>query len=234
MSLPIDHIATGFLVRCTDGPAGIVERPIVSPRTGQFTHLVIERLRAPDTYWTVPAAEIAGVEPAAVRLTIDRAALNARRTYRRHQGEWLTADLSLPPVDFPERRDDPEVAADVLGVLRSDPIIAAGEVEVDADDGLIVLRGLVPTGLARLASQKLAEGVRGVCHVRNELLSDEEIAADVNRLLGDEVEFRRHHVRVLVDGGRVLWQHRDVPTELLARAAQIARGRPGVRSVETP
>jgi hypothetical protein len=228
---PSREILPGSVARCTDGPAGIVERPIVSPRTELLTHLGIERLGAPETYWIVPATEIAVVHPDSVQLTLTRATLNQRPAHRRLQGLWLRPDPAAPPVVFPDRRPDAEVADRVLAILRADPIIGAGDVSLEVDDGLVTVRGQVPTALARLAAVKLAETAPGVGHVRNELLSDEETAAAINRLLKEDDEIRRHYVRALVEGGRVFWRHRDAPPDVLARAAVLARGRPGVREV---
>ena len=233
--MPIDptRIASRTLVRCPDGPAGLVERPIVSPRTGEFTHLVIERLGAPETYWIVPANAVESAEVDGVRLSLDRESLNRLPAQVRDRGEWLRADRSLPPVEFPERRPNPAVEADIRRALATDPLLAAADVTVTVDDGLVSLRGLVPTGLARLAAQKLAEGVPGVCLVRNDLQSDEEIGTALNARLAEDPELRRYRVRARLEKGRVYWDHRGAGPDLLSRAGSVAASWPGVRSVET-
>ena len=232
--VPIDPtaIASRTLVRCPDGPAGLVERAIVSPRTGHFTHLVVERLGAPDTYWIVPASAVESAGPDGVRLSLDRETLNRSPAHSRVRGEWLRADSSLPAIVLPERRPDAAVEADVRRALATDPLLAADDLDVAADDGLVILRGLVPTALARLAAQKLAEGVPGVCLVRNDLQSDEEIGVALNSRLAEDPEFERHQVRARLERGHVYWEHHGAGLDLLTRASALAAAWPGVRSVE--
>ena len=204
----------------------------MSPRTGQETHVVIERFRSPRTYWVVPAGRIAARAEDSITLTCRRADLAAGPAYRRRRGEFLEVDPGLPPVVFPVQRPDAEIATDVRRALAAEPVLAGADIAVAVAGGEVRLTGLTPTAIGRVDALKLAESVAGVGHVYNDLLSDEEIATAINRRLKEDPELRRHQVRVRLTGGQVTVHHLNADADLLERAAQIARDHPGVRGLE--
>lgn len=214
----------GAIVRAVDGPVGYAERTIASPRTGQFSHLVVERLGALETFWILPAGTLCDVDPRlGVSLTLSRAEVNALPAQRRLHGEWLRPDGALPPVEFPPVRPDADLLADVTPALQTDPIVAAALPAVAVEAGVVILTGIVPTGLARLAAQKLAEAVPGVVQVRNNLHSDEEVAAAINRDLKADEAIRRSRLRAQVFKGQLLWQPDVVDPQVQQAAEAIAR-----------
>lgn len=224
MAVTATDIVEGSIVRAVDGAVGYVERTITSPRTGRFSHLVVERLGAPDTFWIVPADSLRGVDPRlGVGLNQSRAEVNALPAHRRLNGEWLRPDAALRPIEFPPLRPDTDLSGDVARALQSDPIVAAALPAVAVDAGVVTLTGIVPTGLARLAAQKLTEDVSGVVRVRNNLQSDEELAVAINRDLQADEAIRRNRVRARVFKGQLLWQPEAVDPQVRQAAEDIAR-----------
>lgn len=222
MPVSADQVESRAIVRATDGPAGLVERAVVSPRSGLLSHLVIERPGVPDTFWVVPVDAVASTAPDLVCLRLSRADLAQLPAQRRHQGEWLRPDPALPPADFPPDLPDEALANQVKRALATEPLVAAAVPEIETRSGTVTLRGFVPATLVRVSAEKLAIAVPGVLRVRNELVSDEEVAAEINRRLSPDPDLRRSGIRARLEAGRVYWQSRQATDEDRRRAAVIA------------
>ena len=67
------------------------------------------------------------------------------------------------------RRSDQRIAEDVNDRLTDDPDVDATDVEVRVENGEVTLSGTVDSRLARRRAEDLAEDVRGVGHVQNNL-----------------------------------------------------------------
>ncbi|HEX6010675.1 MAG TPA: BON domain-containing protein [Geminicoccaceae bacterium] len=67
------------------------------------------------------------------------------------------------------RRSDQRIAEDVNDRLTDDPDVDASDVEVRVEDGEVTLSGTVDSRVARRRAENLAEDVRGVGHVQNNL-----------------------------------------------------------------
>jgi osmotically-inducible protein OsmY len=71
-----------------------------------------------------------------------------------------------------QRRVDVDTAAAVMDALTADPELHAATLDVESDDGVVTLRGYVPTPEQRERAQRVALGVPGVASVRNRLDRD--------------------------------------------------------------
>ncbi len=75
------EVRIGSAVECTDGRAGTVGQVVVSPRTREVTHLIVERGFLPRQEVLVPVEAIAEAEDGVVRLGLSVAELHARPRY---------------------------------------------------------------------------------------------------------------------------------------------------------
>jgi osmotically-inducible protein OsmY len=67
------------------------------------------------------------------------------------------------------RRSDQRIAEDVNDRLTDDPDVDASDIEVRVESGEVTLSGTVDSRVARRRAEDLAEDVRGVGHVQNNL-----------------------------------------------------------------
>jgi osmotically-inducible protein OsmY len=105
------------------------------------------------------------------------------------------------------------IKKDVVDQLYWDDRVDAADVNVDVENGKVVLRGTVPTLIARHFAAADALSVAGVNALDNQLKvrypasvtapSDEQIRSNVENLLAWSSEIDAEHVRVRVDNGIV-------------------------------
>ncbi|MDW8064285.1 MAG: BON domain-containing protein [Anaerolineae bacterium] len=106
-------------------------------------------------------------------------------------------------------------------------------IRVDARDGRVMLKGIVPSTSMKRMAEILARSIPGVREVQNDLVADPEIEAELGLRLAADPELSSSQARVLIisaQGDVTLagW----VPNEAARqRAEQIARSIRGVRSV---
>jgi hyperosmotically inducible protein len=125
--------------------------------------------------------------------------------------------------------------------LFADERVKGTEVTVDTTKGVVHLRGKVDSDEAKAAAARIAQGVEGVQSVRNDLqvvapanrkmvdAGDKEIAEAVAARMARDAQLKRVDVRT--DAG-VVTLTGEVPTiTASARASEMARGVPGVKSV---
>lgn len=116
----------------------------------------------------------------------------------------VTPDLEIEP----ENRTDEEIERDAQAALAHDAETRSLDLEIDARDGVVTLRGEVDTGADRQAVQDVVESVRGVRDVQNhiELASmhreDHAIERDVEVELTASVVVE-DPIQVLVEDGKV-------------------------------
>ena len=68
-----------------------------------------------------------------------------------------------------ERRADADTAAAVMDALTADPELHAATLDVAASDGVVTVRGHVPSPEERERAERIALAVPGVAGVRNQL-----------------------------------------------------------------
>lgn len=118
---------------------------------------------------------------------------------------------------------------------RSEPIRALDldSLQVEARDGIVVLRGIVASEAHSFAAVQLARGVPGVKEVVNQLRTDEDLERRIAVALASDPAARRHRTAVNVVGG-VAYLYGVVPTEEEAEAIRkVAANVAGLVGVES-
>jgi len=126
--------------------------------------------------------------------------------------------------------------------LFADERVKGTQVSVDTTKGVVHLRGKVDSAEAKSAAGDIAKGMEGVKSVKNDLqvvaptarkavdASDSDIAKAVGTRLSKDSQLKKVDVRT--DAG-VVTLTGQVPTiGASAKASEMARGVPGVRSVK--
>ena len=117
---------------------------------------------------------------------------------------------------------------------RYDPIrILRDKIQIDANDGTVVLSGIVRSRTAKEIAEKMVRQVKGVNGVENRLIADAEVELSVAQALGADARTQSAFPGILV--GVVfglVYLKGQVPTpEIKKAAAEIAAKVPGVRSI---
>ena len=68
-----------------------------------------------------------------------------------------------------EKMDDAAITAQVSAGLAKDPTLSALKIDVDTRDGVVTLQGPAPTQEAKDRATAIAQGVKGVSSVMNQL-----------------------------------------------------------------
>lgn len=126
--------------------------------------------------------------------------------------------------------------------LFADERVKGTQVSVDTAKGVVHLRGKVDSAEAKSAAGDIAKAIEGVKSVKNDLqvvaptarkavdASDSDIAKAVGTRLSKDTQLKKVDVRT--DAG-VVTLTGQVPTiSASAKASEMARGVPGVRSVK--
>ncbi len=125
--------------------------------------------------------------------------------------------------------------------LFADSRVPGTAVNVETQKGMVYLRGKVESAAAKSAAEEVARGIEGVQAVRNELqvvpesakkmveAKDDEITKQVKAKLNADAKLKGLDVRT--DNGVVTLQGKLPTINDSARASQMAREVPGVRSV---
>jgi hyperosmotically inducible periplasmic protein len=137
---------------------------------------------------------------------------------------------------------DSWVTSKVKISLFADERVKGTQVSVDTTKGVVHLRGKVDSAEAKSATGDIAQGVEGVKSVKNDLqvvapiarkavdASDSDIARAVGSRLSKDTQLKKVDVRT--DAG-VVTLTGQVPTiGASAKASEMARGVPGVKSVK--
>jgi osmotically-inducible protein OsmY len=125
--------------------------------------------------------------------------------------------------------------------LFADSRVPGASVNVETKDGMVYLRGKVENDAAKTAAEEVARGIEGAKGVKNELqvvpgsvkkvveAKDDEITKQVKARLKADPKLKSVDVRT--DNGVVTLQGKLPSIMDSARASQMAREVPGVRSV---
>jgi Mg2+/Co2+ transporter CorC len=196
-------------VVASDGPVGFVRQVVVDGTTGLATHVVVRLTKG-----------LLVQRDVVVPLTLARVVSASRIELSARIDDLLA---------LPEYRDDDEIQASLLKELVADPRLAGLDqhlVKVEVKAGVVRLTGRVRTSSAKQAAGEIAERTRGVLAVENDLVADNEIAANVKRALRS-AGIHAEVVSVLL--GRVKLRGVTPPSPEVVRV--VAR-LPGVESVD--
>ncbi len=126
--------------------------------------------------------------------------------------------------------------------LFADERVKGTQVSVDTTKGVVHLRGKVDSAEAKSAAGEIAQGVEGVKSVKNDLqvvaptarkavdASDSDIAKVVGTRLSKNTQLKKVDVRT--DAGVVTLTGQVPSIGASAKASELARGVPGVKSVK--
>jgi osmotically-inducible protein OsmY len=135
------------------------------------------------------------------------------------------------------KKDDNEIAKDVLQVLKMHHSISNDNIKVIVEGGFVILEGELSWNYQREAAKAIASGISGVIYVTNNIAIKSETRdkirkADIERALARNSSIDEKNVSVYVVGCKVIlngkvrsWYDRN-------EAARIAWNAPGVVAVE--
>jgi hyperosmotically inducible periplasmic protein len=164
--------------------------------------------------------------------------------FRATAGQGMAADDKSKSTTEKVKTDvsDSWLTAKTKIALYGDDRVSGTQINVDTKNGVVSLRGTVDSDAAKAAAGEIAKGVDGVKSVRNNLqvvaasskkaveAKDDDITKGVkNRLAKDG---RLKSVDVRTDAGVVTLQGKVTSVTDSARASEMARQVPGVRSVK--
>jgi hyperosmotically inducible periplasmic protein len=128
--------------------------------------------------------------------------------------------------------------------LYADERVSGNAINVDARDGMIVLRGKVTSTEEKKAAEDIARRIEGVTLVKNNLevvpaadkkavnRKDDEIKKAVKDRLAADARMKGSDVEVRADNGVVTLTGDARDINARARASEIARGVSGVKAVK--
>ena len=128
--------------------------------------------------------------------------------------------------------------------LFSDDRVKGRQVHVETKGGVVYLRGKVDTADAKAAATDVAKGIEGVKDVKNELqivapsaraavnADDKVIYKNVEQKFKQDPQLKNAKIDAKVNAGVVTLTGEVKSIGTSARASEVARGIPGVRSVK--
>jgi hyperosmotically inducible periplasmic protein len=141
------------------------------------------------------------------------------------------------------RRADDSVTVKIQTALYQDLRYMGRRLSVDTTEGVVTLRGKVDSDADRLAAADIARSVEGVKDVRNDLIvvpaarraQVEATDGRISRLIKDQLkqdpQLQSERIDARVDVGVVTLTGEVGNSAASARASELARGVPGVLSV---
>src|SRR5262250_1692762 len=128
--------------------------------------------------------------------------------------------------------------------LFSDDRVKGTQVHVETKGGTVMLRGKVDDAEAKTAAGEIAKGIDGVKSVKNELqvvapsnrkavdADDNQISKSIENRFKQDPQLKHAKIDAKVNAGVVTLTGEVKSIDTSARASELARGIPGVRSVK--
>jgi hyperosmotically inducible protein len=139
---------------------------------------------------------------------------------------------------------DSWITAKTKIALYADDRVPGTDINVDTKNGTVALRGKVATADQKRAAEEVAKSVDGVTGVRNDLqvvpaserkavsAEDKDLKSAVQTRIKEDTRLRGSDIDVRVDAGVVTLTGDVKDVGARARASEVARSVPGVRSVK--
>ena len=168
------------------------------------------------------AALIAGGAPAYAQGTPEKPSTTTQQVKTGMSDSWITSKTKI--------------------TLFADDRVKGTQVHVETQSGMVMLRGKVDSAEAKTAAAEIAQGIEGVKSVKNELqvvapsdrkavtADDKQIAKHVESRLKQDANLKG--VDAKVNAGVVTLTGEVKTIDASARASELAREVPGVRSVK--
>ena len=138
--------------------------------------------------------------------------------------------------------DDNAIQSKVNAKIAADPETNPFEINVDVNEGVVYLTGTVDDVEDRAAAERIAQSVRGVVRVDNEItygdqtvgemIDDSTITAKVKSKIAADSTLNPFNIQVTTENGVVQLTGRVATSTAKDRASDIAEGVKGVRSVK--
>ena len=182
------------------------------PGSGELAYVVAHNLR-PGQDTLLRAEYVTGIEQEHIAVTISDEALNALPPYRsdaalQQEVESILFDLTPMHVDLKG------ITARVL-------------------DSVLYLDGNISSSLRADIARDQVYGVQGLLEIKNSLVGDDQLAADLARALGQDPRTRDLPIGVYPRLGVVRLSGAVHTAQQKAAAEEIARQFPGVRSADS-
>jgi osmotically-inducible protein OsmY len=127
--------------------------------------------------------------------------------------------------------------------LFADERVKARQVHVETQNGTVMLRGKVDSSESKVAAGEITKGIEGVKSVKNELqvvaptdrktvdADDKQITKNVEERFKQDRDLKNAKIDAKVNAGVVTLTGEVKSIDTSARASEVARSIPGVRSV---
>lgn len=201
------------VVECAGSSAkGTLKLIATQPGSGELAYIVAHHLR-PGQDTLLRAEYITGIEQDRITVTISDEALNA-----------------LPPY-----RSDAELQQEVESILFDlTPMhVDLKGMTIRVLDSVLYLDGNISSSLRADIAQDQVYGVQGLLEIKNNLVGDDRLAADLARALGQDNRTRDLPIGVYPRLGVVRLSGAVHTAQQKVAAEEIARQFPGVRSVDS-
>lgn len=205
---------------------------------------VSDHLRAVAMVDAVPGVRKVATEVQAPDAFVDneRPVFNQKRAEAKAEAKEAKADAKVKSAEARSSLDNMRIASAVKMRLWTTSNVPSTEINVDADNGMVTLFGMVPTAESKTLAEAEAAKVDGVTKVENQLqvvtaankdvvkANDKDVAANLKTTFKDRAELKDVSSDVkagvvrltgTVDSG---WDKMN--------AVRLARMTPGVKSVE--
>ncbi|GHO84168.1 BON domain-containing protein [Dictyobacter formicarum] len=190
---------------------GTLKLVAAHPQTGELAYIVVRSLRAGQDI-LIRQNYITKIDAGAISINVPEPVFQTLPPYRtdeelQREVEQVIFDMTPIHIDFPGMR---------IRVL----------------DGVLYLDGNISSSLRAEMVEDQASGVPGLLEIKNRLVGDDTLAAELAMALGRDERTRDLPIGVYPRLGMVRLSGYVHTSEQKAAAEQIARSFPGVRSVE--
>lgn len=199
------------------------------------------------TGFTIAALVAAGGAPVYAQSSttdkIEKKAEDAKDTMERKAGEAKDKAKSVTQ-DAKTGLSDSWITSKTKIALFADDRVKGRQVHVETQGGTVMLRGKVDSNEAKAAAAEVAKGIEGVKMVKNELqvvapadrkavdADDNQISKAVEDRFKRDPELKNARIDAKVNSGVVILTGEVKSIGTSARASEVARAIPGVRSVK--
>jgi hyperosmotically inducible protein len=173
------------------------------------------------------------------------AAIEAQTTAQKAGAPTAQADTSKSTMDKAKgATKDSWITAKTKIALYADDRAPGTDINVDTQNGMVTLRGKVPTAEQKRAAEEVTRSVDGVTSVRNDLqvvpaserkmvnTADKDLKSAVQNRIKQDARLKGADIDVRVDAGVVTLTGDVGDVGTRARASEVARSVPGVRAVK--
>lgn len=129
-------------------------------------------------------------------------------------------------------RADRDILSEIEDKLQADEKYDLGQIKVSLADGLVSLTGPVTSVLGKERAQRIAEGVKGVLGIENQVRTDKEVSSRVTMVLLTDPQTLLSKIDVGCQRGIVTLSGKVDSEETMAAAVEIASRQPGVLHVD--